>query len=540
MCKIFSYCKAFLLKYKLIFTFYIIICLIISIISIITPIITGKFIDRLVSAQSSEFIIHFCLILISVSILNFSLGYINNLIYIKLQTKASFDLNRNVLKHMQKVSLSYINKQEKVYLTQRINHDSNTVISFCINVLQYVVINLCKIIVPMTMICRFDYRISIVIVVMMGIYFLSYTLLKDPLFSNALRLKENQAKLFSKLNEQMEQVKFIKTNGLVSVFIDRLNPDFASVLKSAVRYQKINSAYSGLDVLFFLIMQASTFLFAGSGVVQGKISIGEFTIINSFSSIIFSSITYFFNLGKNIQDTAVAYKRLTELGALEDETNGSIVLEKIEKIVLDEVSFSHGTKTILSQLCYSFEIGNIYSITGSNGTGKTTLVDLVIGLFIDDYAGKISYNDIPINKIDMYYARQLSIGVAEQEPVLLSDTILNYLAISNPIVDETLLHRLITNLGLSDFFATLPGGLNYRIDEKSTNLSGGEKQKLALLRTLLKKPNVLILDEPTSALDKKSATALLHYLQEIKKDSIILLITHDPTIIEGSDYELHL
>ena len=122
---------------------------------------------------------------------------------------------------MQKVSLSYINKQEKVYLTQRINHDSNTVISFCINVLQYVVINLCKIIVPMTMICRFDYRISIVIVVMMGIYFLSYTLLKDPLFSNALRLKENQAKLFSKLNEQMEQVKFIKTNGLVSVFIDR-------------------------------------------------------------------------------------------------------------------------------------------------------------------------------------------------------------------------------------------------------------------------------------------------------------------------------
>lgn len=144
------------------------------------------------------------------------------------------------------------------------------------------------------------------------------------------------------------------------------------------------------------------------------------------------------------------------------------------------------------------------------------------------------FNGMPISYVNMYDLRKEHIGVSEQEPILFEDTI-RYNFELGRTVDNNLLLRLFDILDMGSFLSSLPNGMETIIGEKSANLSGGEKQKIALVRALIKNPDVLILDEPTSALDSVCTANLISYLKSIQKDKIIILITHDYRLEESTD-----
>jgi len=129
----------------------------------------------------------------------------------------------------------------------------------------------------------------------------------------------------------------------------------------------------------------------------------------------------------------------------------------------------------------------------------------------------------------MYEIKLRCIGVTEQEPILIADTLLNNITFGQKYSNDRL-YELIEILNLDNYISSLDNGLETIINEKSSNISGGEKQKISILRELLKNPEVLIFDEPTSALDSLSKIKLINYLQEIKTDKIIIIISHDEII----------
>jgi len=163
-----------------------------------------------------------------------------------------------------------------------------------------------------------------------------------------------------------------------------------------------------------------------------------------------------------------------------------------------------------------------------------------MGYFLNrDYIQKLQHAPLSFTDkhTDMYDLRNRTIGISEQEPTLLADTVAYNLALDKPGLLHTnkeLLDKLITSLGLETYFDSLPDRLDTQINESSANISGGEKQKLSILRALLKTPDVIILDEPTSALDSASKLALRTYLNKIKEDKIIIVITHDKEFIDSA------
>ena len=282
----------------------------------------------------------------------------------------------------------------------------------------------------------------------------------------------------------------------------------------------------------------SPYIMGGIEIIAGRLTIGQFVIISSYFNMMLGSVRYFFGLGQSVQNTLVSYNRLQELQAVETEPNGKRTLDRIESVELRGLTFRYGENEVLAGVSCMFRRGRVHAILGPNGAGKSTLVDVMVGLHMDGYGGCVLYNGVPMVELDMYGIRGRFVGFSEQEPTLLADTLEDNLCLSREglLEDSTAeLGRLAKMLGLEAYLASLPDGMGTVVNEGAANLSGGEKQKISILRTLLQNPDVIILDEPTSALDERSRGALKEYLYELKDEKIIIVITHDGDFVEDGE-----
>lgn len=328
---------------------------------------------------------------------------------------------------------------------------------------------------------------------------------------------------------------------MIESFIERLSSKFLELFNISLKQQKLYYIYSGLDNLIITIAQIILFLYGGIAVIKRELSIGQFTIISTYFAMVIQSIRYFFNIGKTVQENLVSYKRIHEIININAETNGVMKLTKIMSIEMDNISFCYSEKQVLNKFSFKFSKGNIYVIYGPNGSGKSTLINIIIGMYIDEYEGIIRFNDENIIEIEMNDVRKRLMGYVEQNPILFESNIRYNLGIDDSTMPEDgYIFDVINKLGMSDIVKRFSVNLEEVINEKNRNISGGEKQKLSLIRALVKKPDLLILDEPTAALDVLTKNKLIEHLRNIKQDHIIIIVTHDDAFLEISDQKITL
>jgi len=363
--------------------------------------------------------------------------------------------------------------------------------------------------------------------VLIPIYVAVYLLIKNPLYTKGYLYKEAQNAFFSSLNEQLSNVKLLKINCWFDQLTIKLKKSFNNLYINAMKYAKISFILNNLDLTINRMATVIIFYYGGRGVLDGTLTVGNLIAITSYFSILLGTMSYFLNFGKLYQDARVSYSRLLEIINLNEELNGTKTLSQIDSIRLEKVSFSFKEKTILNNYSKTLLRGKIYCIRGFNGKGKTTFLDLCLGI-IKNYEGEIYYNSTDISDLDMYKTRSKLIGVCEQEPCLIDDTIRNNIVYGLDEITEKEIFRWCGELGFT-IIEKLDMKVNSRI------ISGGEKQKIALLRTFLKNPDVLILDEPGSALDDDSIDRLKKSLKNIKDTKLIIIVTHDEGLCELAD-----
>ena len=194
-------------------------------------------------------------------------------------------------------------------------------------------------------------------------------------------------------------------------------------------------------------------------------------------------------------------------------------------------------RTVLDFPGMELKKGKIYAVVGENGTGKSTLLNILSGVE-QNYSGLITFDGIDLKLLDRCFMRNQMLSIVEQEPDLLYSTLGENIA--EQIDDSQNIIKRIEEFSLLDFFSSLGKNLEYLVADQSSNLSGGEKQKIATIRCLLKEAKVLILDEPNSAFDEESTDMLCCILEKLKKDKIIILITHRFELQEISDVTVSL
>jgi len=561
--KIINLCKKYLLQHKLQLLLYIFITLAGTAISILSPYIIGDFLDNLIEGGNAGVILRFSVIFGSISVLSIVKNYIASVMRVKMSTQMSYDLNIDTVRHIQSLSLTYIDNKDGAYLNQRVHGDAGSLIGFCIGVLQNMVTNVILIIVPFVLLLSMNWFISLLLTGFLVLYAGLYVLFKKPLYNASLAFMESQNKFFAGLFEQLKYIKFIKINANQFEMNKRATDGFFCMKKTRVHHQKVNYVYSGLFGFISTIAQIILFIVGGLQILNGNFTIGMFTIFTSYFNMMLASSRYFFGLGAYYQQTLVAYRRIKEIFENQPEKCGNKAIRTVSKIELRDVCFSYSVreadslnknnyelclesdfhaetdcalfvpKEAINNITMTFNNNKIYAIVGANGAGKSTIINLMIGLYIDEYSGTILYDNLDIRQIDMEAARRNLIGFAEQEQLLVKDSIRYNLDLGDESEDFGYIRDCIKVLNMENFISQ--NTFDYEINEKNTNASGGEKQKISILKVLAKNPVVMIFDEPTSAIDAQTTKRFIEHLQEIKTDKIIIIITHEKLVIEQCD-----
>ena len=240
---------------------------------------------------------------------------------------------------------------------------------------------------------------------------------------------------------------------------------------------------------------------------------------------------------QGLTGSRVTYRALTETTAeteaASERLGGSAQPGRFDTLSLDHVDFAHDDTPVLHDVSIQIPANRITAIVGPSGAGKTTIVDLIIGLNVPD-RGAVLLDDTSLAEVDIAWWRS-QIGYVPQETVLFNDSILRNVTLGDETLTPADAHSAIAAAGLSEFLDNLPDGLETNVGERGNRVSGGQRQRLAIARALVRKPALLIFDEATTALDPETEKGILETLRTLSGRLTIVAISHQPALLDAAD-----
>lgn len=285
----------------------------------------------------------------------------------------------------------------------------------------------------------------------------------------------------------------------------------------------LSSFVNSFSYVFNKIAYLGIFLVGGYLLIIGSIRLSIIVAITNVVSYISGPSLYLVDDLAKIKAAQAAFFRIEKI--LNQEVEQNPVNDQplsLQTIQLVNVSFAYEKKSILNTVSYQFDHNTKYLIVGKNGAGKTTLLNLLSGLE-QAYTGKIMYNNIDQRQISRENIAK-NICLIEQTPFLFNDTIFNNVTLFETFRIEEV-EQALAQVGLLDYVLGLKDGLQTVLFENGRNLSGGEKQRLALARALLRKTPFILLDEYTSNLDNRSLEEIERCIFSLK-DVTVIVVSH--------------
>ena len=341
---------------------------------------------------------------------------------------------------------------------------------------------------------------------------------------NELDSKANTKAIDSLLN--YETVKYF---GNEEYEAKRYDQGLQSFENAAVRSQ---TSLSFLNTGQSLIIATAVTLIlwrATEGVIAGTMTLGDLVLVNSFMIQLYIPLNFLGVIYREIKQSLADMERLFSLldqnREVADSPGAQPLVTRGAQVEFSHVEFSYEAKRqILFDVDFTIPAGTTTAVVGHSGSGKSTLSRLLFR-FYDVNGGAIRIDGQDLRNITQQSLRA-SIGIVPQDTVLFNDSIEYNIAYGRPGASHEDIVAAARAASIHDFIESLPDGYQTMVGERGLKLSGGEKQRVAIARTLLKNPAILIFDEATSALDSKSEQAIQAQLKEIAKDRTTLVIAH--------------
>lgn len=521
-------------NYKLIFSQ---ICIIFFLwaVGVVSPYLSGLYIDELIAGISFHSFVAFILIIAAANFLKIALRYLQSLISTNLGQRMVHQINNILFQKIFTSNYAYYCNIDCAYYIDQINRDSNAVVNFLISNIFNFFLQAATIIASAVIVFQADKLLCVIILLLIPFYICTFLLNKNKMHTAKAALKQRLNQYASNCAEQINKLSYIKRNTLYHEMSERLTRSFNHLLSASLHSVSVDYLFTNLNQVVIILAYLCIIGIGGYKVTTGALSIGLFSVINTYFNMMISSVSYFVGIAGSYQDTKISFQRIQKILQTPDEDKGDLLPESIHQVEVKDFSLQYGSHVILNHCNVTFRAGCIYGLRGPNGTGKTTLLNALVGLFSGEVSGHIYYDGISINQLDMPALRRKKISYIEQTPVLLNMSVRDYLHFGieqNQTVSEN--QKQLLKVWDIDYL------LDKEMNENGSNFSGGEKQKLALVRALSKESSLILLDEPTSALDKPSVAKLIDLLQSIKSNTIIIVVSHDLDMLEHCDEVINL
>ena len=283
---------------------------------------------------------------------------------------------------------------------------------------------------------------------------------------------------------------------------------------------------------------STVMVMAGGGVVQGTMTVGDFVAVNAFLLQLYVPLNMLGFAYREIRSAIVNMEKmfgLLEVDAeIADKPGAPPIQVSGGEIVFDHVDFHYEkARPILHDVSFRVAPGHTVAIVGSSGAGKST-VSRILFRFYDVAAGHVRIDGQDIREVTQASLRA-AIGVVPQDTVLFNDSIYYNIAYGRPEASREEVEQAARLARIHDFIAALPLGYESPVGERGLKLSGGEKQRVAIARTILKNPRILLFDEATSALDTRTEQEIQRSLEEVSRGRTTVVIAHRLSTIINAD-----
>ena len=295
---------------------------------------------------------------------------------------------------------------------------------------------------------------------------------------------------------------------------------------------------NGGQALIIAVAMTAMMWLATSRVAAGTMTLGDFVLINAFMIQLFLPLNFLGFVYREIKGSMANIEKMLQLLEITTSVDDRLEAKTLQPAAWDieftDVSFSYRPdRKILNNVSFTIGAGQKVAVVGASGAGKSTLVKLLFR-FYDLDEGNITIGGTDISHVTKNSLRQ-AIGIVPQDTVLFNDSVFENVRYGCPEASDAEVSNAIYLAHLDNFISQLPEGHQTRVGERGLKLSGGEKQRVAIARTILKRSPVLVFDEATSSLDSKSEQAILTALREVAEGHTSLVIAHRLSTIIDAD-----
>lgn len=449
------------------------------------------------------------------------------------------DIRYQLYAKIQDLSLDYFSKKRTGELISRITHDVNVVE----NAVSY----------GLTDLFRQSFMILLFVTIAFSIYpkaaflmLVVFPVIGIPMAQIGRRLRkiskgtqEKMADINTLLLETISGIKLVKAFGTEQYEKDRFKAKNHDYYKLRMKSIKRLVVIPPITEMFGALCGVAVILWMGKVVMSGGLSFGVFILFFGSIMSIISPIKKLGNVHALIQQALAANERIYDVLdaqiTVKEKPNAIAIGELKGSIEIKNVDFHYAQNSGIVLKNINLEVckGEIVAIVGPTGTGKTTLVNL-IPRFYDPVKGVVTIDGIDVRDVTLRSLRK-QIGIVTQETILFNDTVRANIAYGYAEATDAQIQAAAEMAFAHQFVVKMPGGYNTLIGDRGFRLSGGEKQRLAIARAILKNPPILILDEATSQLDSESERYVQEALDRLMKGRTVIAIAHRLSTVQKAD-----
>lgn len=496
--------------------------------------------DVVKTSEKWSEVINYVLIFTSIVIVYVIMGYFKKKVSarFKLETiKTGFDNMNEKYRFsdataFRKIDTSYFSSRVKSDLENVSNYYTDGILSFVLNILKIVLMLGISIII--------NWKITIGFVITVPILIYVYITFLKKMTEKAQEYQESAAGYFSNWSGQVEFLDEIVQSGDYQnenrKFSDVFKEFFSKFLDFTKFNQLFNLSMTGVTILCQLIIISLGAYFVN----KGQLSIGELLVIVAYGQQIQQISLSLFQFGEQKAGKVASTEKLNELYSVTSIEEGKNKIEKVESIDAD-ISYSFTNEiNIYKDMKVSLKKGNIYGISGDNGKGKTTLIRLLTGVYKENEFSKVDVrvNGKDMKEIDSVYFRRKNVAFVSQFPKSIYEKSAEYLAGEYDVEFDSIKEKIDEyNIDSRDMVIDF---LNSKKDIPIKDLSGGDRTFTSILGAIFSGKDFIIMDEPTANLDTARCEWLMNTLRKIKKDKIILIISHDKNMFKIFDENINI
>ncbi len=534
---------ALLAPYKLLATC-VLLCIIISaMLGILPPYLTAQIIDQGIAKHNTQLLFQLFFLIVVTVLVNGFLAVIQIYLNSSISQHIMANMREQLYSHLLDLPVNFFNKMKLGDLLSRFSNDINGLQSYVMGTFVNVISSAIILLATLIFMFIYNWPLAIVAVLILPTFVIPTRQVGKVGRNLSVAMQEKLAEIGSSLVETLgiSGITLIKSFVRYEYENKRFKRSSQELMRLQVRQSMVGRWFFMFTGLFSTVGPALVYLIGGLeviGIIPGHITVGEMVAFAALFSRLYSPTTQLMNAWVDIQRSKALFNRIFRLLDESPETKNTpnrVVLPTLTgQITFDHVSFAYeNTHQVLHDVSFKIHPGQLIALVGPSGAGKTTVLSL-IDRFYEVTEGAVHVDGYDIHDVALYSLRE-QIGIVAQETYLFHASLRENIAYGRLQATDSEIIAAAKAANIHEFITSLPQSYDTVVGERGYKLSGGEKQRIAIARVILKNPRILILDEATSSLDSHSEALIQSALEPLIQKRTTIVIAHRLSTILSAD-----